>query len=169
MHMGETGNRNSALTGCMQNLTHSKPQHKGSNLEGFGVRPICSLGEHPGEVGGKQVSPWNRLAATIWGSPFALLSLPTNPRALPASQQAGTSPGISMATYGHTRPQPHPREGQRLVHESALCSQSPGGPAPPASERTSQHVAAEGPMQPTEGLPRARRSGDQAGARSWMP
>lgn len=182
LHMGETGNRNSALTGCMQNLTHSMFQNRGSSLEGFGIRPTCSLGECPREEGGNQVSPWNRVAATIWGrtgTPVLAGTLlvsslqPTNPRAMPANLQAGTSPGIPMATY-RVIPGPSPTH-----KKGSSCCTSKGSAVnwlenqPHLSVNAQQsahhsrraHAAHRGaPL-----TPRAYRSGDQNGVRCWTP
>ena len=46
------GNRDSALKVHTQNLTHSKTQHRGSNLKGAWSDPLADLGEPPGEAGG---------------------------------------------------------------------------------------------------------------------
>lgn len=127
----------------MQNLTHSEPQHRGTNLKGHWSYPLADLGEAPREEGGNwehrcwQQPFWGPcsttvtlgLANTILESSLESVSA----GGLPAHQRAGSSPRTPPGcAASHTRPQP-PNTSK---HKAGPGSQPSQGPTSPTSTST---------------------------------
>ena len=141
LHMGEIpraiGNRDSILKGCLQNLTCSESQHRGTSLKGVCFRPTC-CSWRASETGRKQLGlplGTEKLEAAIFGSSFYLNNTSTGKhhfRILPLAYQC-QGPGLSSSklasalspaghAMNHLRSLPHlPADGSsptshRLKH-----------------------------------------------------